>query len=104
MKTKACRYEGCRAEVIFAQTPAGKVMPIDAKPFARDDVARAGRWLLAHGPQGIRCYRGDEIDTAAQVYVAHFATCPGVVGAAELARRREREPALAARIDEYGAR
>lgn len=99
MRTERCRYKGCKAEICFARTPEGKAMPIDAVPFPREDIARPGRWLVVEGPKGLLCHRGDEIDTAEQVYVSHFASCPGVVTKDQLERWQLTEPALAARVE-----
>jgi len=57
--------KSCGAEIIWCQTPAGKLMPLDSRPETR--------WVF-----GEAAGHGDGTRTArsAQTYMSHFATCP----------------------------
>ena len=56
------KCSSCGAEIIWAKTPAGKNMPLDAKPETR--------WIAEGG--------GGQESTCrpVQVRVSHFSTCP----------------------------
>ena len=70
-RTETCR--SCPAQVIWAATTAGKVMPVDAEPHPAGTVAlvdRPGRNPLAQViPAADRAGRQD-------LRRSHFATCP----------------------------
>lgn len=59
----------CGAEIIWAESPSGKQMPLDAA------ITRV--WLQGYGPQG----KGGARLQWRQVegHVAHFANCPNAV-------------------------
>jgi hypothetical protein len=97
VRTDRAICDVCPAEILWARTARGKWLPLDARPFARDDVGPSGRWRLDRGPEGgHRAVHDDIAVNGARVYVAHFATCPGRQPA-----RPGRADALAARRDEY---
>jgi len=69
------RCRSCRADIVWAQTERGKLMPLAAEPYTGDD------------PRGLFVFRrhGDSIYVVAAtpdafpgepVYRSHFATCP----------------------------
>jgi len=78
--TSICR--ACSAKIIWAVTPAGKRMPVDAKPSAD------GKLILSAqvGPQGIKINDPPLVIDERTVdqdgpkggdrYISHFATCP----------------------------
>jgi hypothetical protein len=73
-----CR--SCRARIVWAKTPTGATMPVDASPAADGDH------VLYPGPQGWLVLRVHEhADADRPHYKSHFATCPNAG-----AHRRER--------------
>lgn len=96
----ACRYACCSAFILFAKSPkSGKSMPLDAAPMPRDAVRPADRFLIDAHDQAVKQDGARTTDTEAEVYVVHFATCPGHMPPREQAKQRETQPALAARTD-----
>lgn len=67
MNTGQCRW--CGAKIIWAKTPGGKNMPLDAEPNPRgnlllDESGFVGPALKSENPPADRRY------------MSHFATCP----------------------------
>lgn len=60
MRESECK--SCKAGIIWAMTPAGKMTPLDAKPI------RVVTMLLEQDPP--------KIEEAASGYTSHWATCP----------------------------
>lgn len=64
-----CR--SCGAEIIWARTVAGRLIPLDAEPAERPKgIFRLEEALLDGGPQIAISAASDP------VYISHFATCP----------------------------
>jgi hypothetical protein len=88
-ETTHCKF--CGAEILFARTPARRLMPLDAEPVDASLVPTASRWD----------FNGDELRTwpvphAGQgelVHIPHFGVCPETTSRApanrELAERWE---------------
>lgn len=71
------RCRSCTAEVFWARTASGKLIPIDAEPVDGGNVHVVTR--RADGtPATIRVATQDElgIHPDKSTYVSHFATCP----------------------------
>lgn len=70
MQTSRCR--SCGAAIIWAKTPAGKTMPIDAEPTPYGNIALvpAGAIVLTKdlADQGRRI--------GSKLYRSHFVSCP----------------------------
>lgn len=67
-----CR--SCDAPIIWAKSPAGKAMPIDAEPVPDGNVL-----LVANGsatPNAIVVEADHQWAEGARRYKSHFATCP----------------------------
>jgi hypothetical protein len=63
------KCKSCGAEIIWAKTPTGKSMPLDAEPHPRGNIV-----LDANGCTGpVR--PGDVPDLSVR-YLSHFVTCP----------------------------
>lgn len=76
---KACR--ACQAEIVFAQTPrkrAGQpvMMPVDAEPSPRGNVALSYMGGKFYAEVVKRNQAAGMIDAGQQLHTAHFATCP----------------------------
>lgn len=81
-----CR--ACRQPIIFAETSAGKVIPINAEPVAHGTVA------LFDGPGSgkvIALFGKKATSGATELFVAHFATCPA---AEQFRKPRKRSGAM----------
>lgn len=99
MHTEHCKYRAvCSARVILAES-CGRLVPIDAQPFRRDDVEPEDRWLLVvrvHEKPRMTQVGTDLVD---EVYVKHAVTCPAVVTARVAAQMRT--TSLVARVAQY---
>jgi len=63
-----CR--SCGARIVWATTPTGASMPVDAAPAADGDR------VLYPGPRGWLVLRVHESDDGKPRHKSHFATCP----------------------------
>lgn len=70
MKTSRCK--SCGAEIVWAQTPNGKHMPLDARPEKRAVLTSSS----SDGPT---------VAMIKDTYMPHWSTCPN----ADSHRRRE---------------
>ena len=69
------RCKSCTAEVFWARTASGKLIPIDADPVEGGNVHIVTR--RADGtPATVRVAIQDEPHPGYDTYVSHFATCP----------------------------
>ncbi len=93
-----CRF--CGAPILWAQTKNGRAMPVDAAPFPRDQIAPSGRWRLVREGGALRVFHDVAAIEVAEVWVAHFATCPAKVPSA---KRGGLEPAIRERLAYYEA-
>lgn len=66
MSTTTCK--SCGAEIIWAKTRMGKVMPLDAKPSPNGNMAYAAGETHAYTEADAKLHRDR--------YTSHFATCP----------------------------
>lgn len=72
METGTCR--SCRASIIWAKTPNGKLMPLDVEKFANGNVLLADDGTCAVlDADSLLTYRGERIP----LHRSHFASCPG---------------------------
>lgn len=63
------RCRSCRAEVVWAKTPANKDAPFHLDPM--------GRWTLVRATDGhLKAFGATMVTPAAERYTSHFATCP----------------------------
>ena len=106
MRTKDCR--DCDAQIVWASHHArGSRMPFDADPLRPEEIQRHGQWFLVPDGEGVTAYPAAKIEPQAygldptEVYVSHFATCPGPRGRADFSRM---EPALRLRRERYARR
>jgi len=90
----------CGAAMLWATTKAGKLMPIDAAPFRRDDLVPTGRWRLELVGGVLYVHHDVAAIDAPDVYTSHFATCPGYLTPGQITLL---EPALQARIAAHAA-
>lgn len=81
-RIEACRSEHCRKAIIWARTPAGKMMPVDACPLEPDKIVHGGTFVALSVIQG---YPRAEVHTLPPGRVvdrplrtSHFATCDDV--------------------------
>lgn len=70
------RCRSCGAEIVWATSPTGKAMPLNAKPDPMGNVR-------VFGPSGARSavvLAGEKLDAArshgASLFMPHHATCP----------------------------
>lgn len=64
-----CR--SCNARIVWAKTPTGATMPVDASPVSDGDL------VLISGPQGWLAVRvHDNVEPDKPRHKSHFATCP----------------------------
>lgn len=66
MPASTCR--SCGAPLIWAETPNGKLMPLDAKPTA------TGRWAIVKGEK--KAHLVSRAADATEGLDSHYATCP----------------------------
>lgn len=98
----ACKFPSCSAFIYFAKSEkSGRFFPLDAQPFARDDVRPADRWLLTSDNRAVRVDGDRTTDNQPEVYVVHFTTCPGHMPEREQVKQRVAQPILAARLASY---
>lgn len=97
----ACKFAICSAMIYFAKAESGRFIPLDAQPFPRDDLRPTDRWLLTDDGRAVRVDGARTTENADEVYVAHFATCPGHLSAREQQKQRNTQPKLAARLESY---
>lgn len=80
-----CR--SCNAPMIWATSPAGAALPLDAKPLSGAGDPRITSRLVFYrleGENAVALPRGGLLPEG-DVYVSHFATCPN---AAQHSKRR----------------
>jgi uncharacterized protein (DUF3820 family) len=82
VKRNSDRCRKCLAEILWATTPKGKVMPIDPEQVYGGNVALRADEVGMLRATSVRA-AGD-----VEAYVAHFASCP----AADYCRKSEPEP------------
>lgn len=65
--------KSCGAEIVWAKTPAGKSMPLDADPHPDGNVSLT--------PGGALVLPADLVESGKKIgskrYRSHFASCPG---------------------------
>lgn len=65
----ADKCRSCGADIIWAKTPKGKAMPIDAQPNPEGKLALHGGIVVTVGS-------GPQIGFSDERYISHFGTCP----------------------------
>jgi len=63
--TERCR--SCREPIVWARTPAGKLMPLDPTPTEQGNVEMVDGLAVVHHQPTL---------TDTNLYMPHFATCP----------------------------
>jgi len=79
MSLDQAKCRGCDAGIVWALTPRGKKMPLDAEP-----VRRVVMLPYRPGSSDLRA-------TVAETYMPHHATCPNVADFRELPLGQERD-------------
>lgn len=71
-----CREPSCRRPIVFAETPAGKVCPIDVEPTTDPKVAKyyLAAWQIATTPRYLLA-PASEAEPDDPLFSSHFATC-----------------------------
>ena len=69
------RCKSCTAEVFWARTASGKLIPIDAEPVEGGNVHVVTR-RVDGTPATVRVAKEELVHPGYDTYVSHFATCP----------------------------
>jgi len=80
------RCKTCGAEIIWAETPAGRAIPLDVEPVygkqrsfwekeAEPTLVPRGAMVLLPG-QKTRAATEEDLKLKRPMYVSHFSTCP----------------------------
>lgn len=70
------RCRSCDAEIIWAATPAGKSMPLNAKPDPFGNVEVSGDTARPVATVLAGLFLEDARSTGRELYMPHHATCP----------------------------
>lgn len=78
--TEPSKCRSCRQDVLWAEWPSGKRMPVDAVPDMRPPP-KGGALVLSlrgggHGQLLVEKYDPAKHDKKRNRYTSHFATCP----------------------------
>lgn len=71
-----CREQTCKAQIIFAETPSGRICPVDVEPTLVGEYVLVAWQVKAPGKStGYLLGRAADAEPAEPRFTSHFRTC-----------------------------